>query len=151
MQVDLIVVLLRIYPWGKVLPGVSRHEASFYRALDGVVELFDGGDTDLFTTILGAPDRQGCTPVAATREVPVLEVLQPLTEATRTGALGLPVDGIVETHHLLTASRGADEPAIQRIIEYGLVRTPAVGIGVHVLLDLEGTTLALQLQSDRHI
>ena len=30
VQVDLIVVLLRIYPRGEVLPGVSRHEACFY-------------------------------------------------------------------------------------------------------------------------
>ena len=144
MEVDLLVVLLGVDPRLEVLPGVLGHEARSYRLLDADIELGDGGDAALFLAVLGAPDRERCAPVAATGEVPVLEVLQPLAEAARTGALRLPIDGLIEAHHLLAASRGADEPAIQRIVEDGLVRAPAVGVGVHVLLDAEDLALPLQ-------
>ena len=112
MQVDLVVVLLGVEPWGEVRPGVLRHEARLHGAFDLVVELLDRADADLLLPILCAPDRQRGTPVATTREVPVLEVLEPLTEATRTGALGLPVDLAIELHHLLPTGCGTYEPAI---------------------------------------
>ena len=51
---------------------------------------------------------------------------------SRTGAFRFPVNRLVQLYHAVFASGRADEPAIQRIIQYRFVRTPAVRIIVHM-------------------
>ena len=59
-------------------------------------------------------------------------ILEPVAETASTGALRLPVDGLVEFHHALLAGGILDKPAIQWVVEDRLVGTPAVRIVVHV-------------------
>ena len=77
-----------------------------------------------------------------------MEVLKPLAKATRTGALGLPIDGIVESDHLLATGCSANEPAIERIVENRLIGTPAVGVVMGMLLDAECFVLHLKHDTD---
>ena len=95
-------------------------------------------DADFFRSIGIAPDGQGYAPVAGTREVPVLEVFKPLTKTTFAGGGGFPVDRTVEFGHALFGSTGADEPGIHRVIQYGLIGTPAVRVVVHVFFHFKG-------------
>ena len=145
MQIDLIVVRLCVIARleALLLVKITLHQASLYGLLDLGIQLLYRADTLLLLAILCSPDRQRRTPVTATAQVPVLQVLQPFAEATRTGALRLPVDRSVQLHHALTASRRADKPAIQRIVKHRLVGTPAVRIVMHMLLDLEHPVLLL--------
>ena len=57
----------------------------------------------------------------------------------------MPVDGLVKLHHALLAGRVFDKPAVERIVEDGLVCAPAMGIVVYMLFALEGLALLLQL------
>ncbi len=65
--------------------------------------------------------------------------------------LGLPLDGLVEFYHAVAASSGPNEPAVERIIEDGLIGTPAVGIIVHVLLNLECGAVLLHAHTHVHV
>ena len=58
---------------------------------------------------------------------------------------------LVEFHHALLLGSVTDEPAVERIVEDGLVGTPAVGIVVDMLLDLVGGALHLHLHTDDDI
>ena len=152
MQVDLVVVRLRHIARNEsiVLQWVRSHEACLHSLLDLIVEFLDRADADLLT-ILIAPDRQRCAPETGTREVPVVQVLQPVAETACTSALGLPVDGLVQFDHTILLGSRADEPRVEWIIKHGLICTPAVRIVVHVLLDLECRTLLLHLHTDDDI
>ena len=66
-------------------PGVSLHHTGFDRLVDLRHQFLNRTDADLFLSVLCAPDRQRRAPVTRTREVPVVEVLQPFAEAACTG------------------------------------------------------------------
>ena len=139
MQVYLVVILFGIYTRleALLLVRVGLHQAGSHGFLYFVVELFYRLDTFFLAIVLRAPDGQRSTPIARTAEVPVIQVFQPLAKTSRTGAFRLPVDGLVQLYHTFLASGAADEPAIQRIVQYGFVRTPAVRIVVYMLFYLE--------------
>ena len=61
------------------------------------------------------------------------------------------MDRLVEFHHALLLGSVTDEPAVERIVEDGLVGTPAVGIVVDMLFYLEGSALHLHLHADNNI
>ena len=86
MEVNLIIVLLTVVANNKtlVLQWVALHDASGNRLLDFCIELLQAADA-LLATVLIAPDRQRSTPETRTREVPVVQVLQPVAESTCTG------------------------------------------------------------------
>ena len=86
VQVYLVIVFLRIFARHEafVLVGIALHEAGSHGLLYFVVKFFYGFDALLFRAVLGAPDGQRCTPVARTAQVPVVQVLEPLAEASRT-------------------------------------------------------------------
>ena len=146
MQVDAVVILGRVGVGHEaaVLIGIALHEARLHGAFDLGVEFADGADALLFRVVIRAPNGQRCAPVAATTQVPVLQVLEPFAEATRSGALRLPVDRVVELDHAIAAGGGADKPAVQGIVKDGLIGAPAVRIVVHVFLDLESQPLLLE-------
>ena len=150
VQVNLVVVLLRIDSRLEafLLVRIGGHQTCSNRFFYFIVEFFHGFDTFLLAVVLRAPDGQRGAPVARTAQVPVVQVLQPLAEASRAGAFRFPVDGLVQLHHALLAGSAADEPAIQRVIEHGLVRAPAVRIVVYVLLYLEGLVAHLHHHAD---
>ena len=85
VQVDLVVVLLRHIARHEtiVLQRVTLHESSLNSLLDLIVEFLYRANADLLT-ILVAPDGQRGAPETGTREVPVVQVLQPVAEAAST-------------------------------------------------------------------
>ena len=145
MEVYLVIVLkahvFRIK--ALVLEGIGRHDTGGNGLLYFNVKLFYGADALFFLSVLSAPDGQRSAPVAAAGKVPVLDVLQPLAEAARTCAGGLPGDGFVECHHLILHGRSLDEPAVKRIVQHGKVCAPAMRIAVDVLLHLECAAIGL--------
>ena len=153
MQINLIIVRLRVIARleALLLVRIALHQACLHRLLDLGIQLLDRANALLLLAILCPPDWQRSTPIAATAQVPVLQILQPFAETTRTGALRLPVDRGVQLHHALTASGRADKPAIQRIVKHRLVGTPTVRIVVHMLLDLEHPVLLLQHHAELYV
>ena len=146
VQVYLLIVLLRIFTQFELqlLIRVRLHQAGLYGFLYFIVQFFNRTDADFLRPVFRPPDRQRSSPVAATAQVPVLQVFQPFAETSRAGALRLPVDRIVQLDHPFATSRRADKPAIQRIVKNRLVRPPAVRIVVHMFFDAEHTVLHLQ-------
>ena len=150
VQVYLVIILLRIYAGleAAFLVGIALHHTGGHSLLHFIVQLFHRLNALLLASVLGAPDRQWRTPVARAAQVPVVQVFQPFAEAACAGRFGLPVDGLVELHHTFLAGRRADKPAVQRIVQHRLVRTPAMRIVVYMLLHLEGLVGCLHLHAD---
>ena len=143
-----VVVLLAIVTHDMVGPRVGFHETCLDGFVDFCKEFGDGTDTNLFGSVFGAPDRQRCTPITGTGEVPIVEIIEPLTETTRTGGFGLPVDGLVEGDHLVPRHSRFDEPRVKRIVDDGFVGTPAMRIGVDMLLGLKQPTIGFHLETE---
>ena len=131
--------------------GIRGHETGLDGLLNLGAQLLHAAYALLFLAVLGAPDGQRGTPVAAAREVPVDDVLQPVAEAAAASGFGLPVDGLVEFYHAVLEGRGADEPAVEGVIEDGLVGTPAVRVAMRVLLALEEFALLLEHDDQLHV
>ena len=153
MQIDLVVILFCIFTWleAHFMIRIGFHESSLNSLVDLLIEFLNRSDTFLFLTIFRAPDRQRSTPITAAAQVPVLQVLQPFTEAARTSTLRFPVDRVVQLDHAIAASGRTDKPAIQRIIEDWLISSPAMRIIVCMFLDLEYPILRLQHHADLDI
>ena len=137
MQVDFVVVRLRHIANHKALvfQWVTSHYACLNRLFDFVVKFLDRPDAFFSFALFVAPNRQRGTPETATRKVPVVQVFEPIAEATRSRRFGMPADGLVEFNHPLLLRRRADKPRVERIIEHGLIGAPAMGIIVQVFLD----------------
>ena len=151
MQVEVFVVG---FAHVAVLVGFERvlaHEAGLDRFFDFGLEFGHRADADFFLPVFRYPDGQRGPPVARTGEVPVHQVFEPVPETSASGSFGLPTDGLVEADHLFLAGRGPDEPGIQRIVDDGLVGTPAMRVGVFVLAGLERQVLFLELDDDVHV
>lgn len=106
--------------------------------VDSGFEFGYGADANFLAAVGGAPDGEGDTPVARAGEVPILEVGEPVAEAAFACGGGLPVDSFIEFGHAFFDAGGGDEPRVEGVIEDGFVGTPAVGVIVFVLLDVEG-------------
>ena len=63
----------------------------------------------------------------------------------------MPANRRIQFAHTLFHRRALDEPRVQGIIEYGLVSTPAMGIVVNMLLNLEHLILCLQIHANRNV
>ena len=146
VQVDIAgrVVLLRHVADLEILVGVLLHEARGDRLFDLIHQLPDRTDALQFRIILRSPYRQRCAPEARARKVPVHQPFEPFAETACPGRFGFPSDRLVQLDHPLAQRRGADEPRIERVVEHRLVRTPAVGVGVGMLFDLECLVLGFQ-------
>ena len=145
MEVYLVVILQGHIGRVKALflERIGSHDAGGNRFFYLCVELLQGADALFLLAVFRAPDGQRRAPVAAAAQVPVLDVLQPLAKAARTGGSGFPGDGLVQGHHLILHGAGLDEPAVQRVVQHGKVCAPAVRITVHMLLHLERTAVGL--------
>ena len=151
MQVDLVVIVLSIYARLEILVRVALHHAGGNGFFDLVVQFLYRPDAQFLAVVLGAPDGQRRAPVARAAQVPVVEVLQPFAETSRACRFGLPVDCLVEGDHPVLAGGGLDEPAIERVVDYRLVRAPAVRVVVGVLLYLECLVGSFQLHAYRDV
>ena len=146
-----VVVLRRVVAYLEVRPGVGCHHSGCHGFVDLGKQFFDTTDAYLLLPVLGAPYRQRCAPVARAREVPVVQVLQPFTEASCAGRFGLPIDGFVQGNHLIACGCGTYEPRVERVIHDRRVGTPAMRVVVHVLLNLQHCACLLHLHTQTDI
>ena len=151
VQVDAGVVLIGHVPRHEVREGMGVHQAGFHRLSARGVQLLHRSDATLLSTVFGPPDGNRNAPVPRAAEVPIVEVLEPLSEASRAGGGGLPLDGVVELPHPVLGRGGPDEPAVQWVIQHRAVRPPAVWVAVLVLLDQESTAPGLQVNGNLHV
>ena len=153
VQVDILnrVVLLRHIADLEVLVGILGHIACRDTLLNLRHKLLNRTYALKLRAVLGSPNRQRRTPETRTREVPVVQILQPLTKAACTRRFGLPKDGVVKLHHALLQCCCADKPRIKRIVKHRLVCSPAVGVVVDMLLNLEGLVDSLQREADIYV
>ena len=106
-------------------------------------------DDDLLTAILGTPDWERSTPIARAGEVPILNIFEPLAETACSGCSRFALDSLLEFEEAIASHRSSDEPAIEGIIEHGLIGAPAVGVIVDMLLSSE--RLAILLEGDAEV
>ena len=123
------VMALRERHRARVVPAVdhvrdaSHHAAALetrhgHRVDIRLVEIVVGGQPDVggaadavcCLALLADPDRQRRSPVAAPREVPVDEALQPVAHASVANVRGLPLDAAVVLDEAFLDRCGADEP-----------------------------------------
>ena len=150
MQVNLIIILLSIYARLETcfLIWVRDHHTSGNSFFNLLIKLLYALDAYFLTVIFRAPDRQRCTPITRTAQVPVVQILQPFAKSSCTSAFRFPVNALVQLHHALLASGRTDKPAIQRIIQYRLICTPAMRIVVHMFLYFKRQVVSLHLHAD---
>ena len=95
------------------------------------------------------PDRQRRAPVALAREGPIDVRLQEIAKPPVADVLRQPVDAAVVGQHLLLEGRGADEPALARILDQRVFfGPPTERIVVNVLLLVEQLAFGLHLADD---
>ncbi len=150
VQVDLVIILLRMGSGveSELPEGIFTHYACGNGFLEFLIEFGCRADAFLFFSVFGPPDGERRPPETASGEIPVLQVLQPFAETSRTGGLGIPLYGPVQFDESVLNGRGADKPAVQRIVENRLVGSPAVRIRMDVLLYFERLVLRLEHHAD---
>ena len=99
----------------------------------------------LHAAVSAAPHRQRRAPVALARERPVDVALQPVAEAAVLDVLGVPVDGLVGGQQAVLDLAGGDVPGRLGVVEQRRVATPAVGIGVLVVLGAQQPAAGAQV------
>ena len=145
MEVYLVIVLethvLRIE--SLVPKWVGLHESGCDALVDLGEELGHRTYADLLLAIFGTPDRKRSAPVTATAEVPVLDVLEPLSETSGTGRFRFPGNLLIESHHLILDGSSLDKPSVERIVEHRLVGPPAMRVAMYMFLNLECAAVGL--------
>ena len=94
-----------------------------------------GTDRKLFAAVRALPDIEGRTPVAVSRDRPVLDVLDPVAETSLADGLRHPVDLFVVPHEVVAHRGHFDEPGLARIVDERGSAAPAVRV---VVLHLRG-------------
>ena len=94
-----------------------------------------GTDRKLFAAVRALPDIEGRTPVAVSRDRPVLDVLDPVAETSLADGLRHPVDLFVVPHEIVAHRGHLDEPGLARIVDERRSAAPAVRV---VVLHLRG-------------
>ena len=111
-------------------------------------ELLERAD-DVHGVAAGAlPDRQRRAPVAAARQRPVDDVLEPVAEPALADVLRVPVDLTVLLDQPVAGGGGADEPARCRVVQERLVAAPAEGVVVALSFAVEQPALLAQRADD---
>ena len=85
VKVYAVVVLLThvAHDEAFILQWIVSHETCTHALLYFIVEFFHRADADFLASVTITPDGQWCAPIAATAEVPVVEVLEPFAKASR--------------------------------------------------------------------
>ena len=87
VQIYLLIIILAVIAGNEsfFLIWILRHHTGLYSEFDLIVECLHRVDARFLLAILCTPDRKRGAPVTRTGKVPVLQILQPFTEASRTG------------------------------------------------------------------
>ena len=147
-----MVVLLTIIARHEAffLKWVGRHNAGSHTLLDLIVKFSDATDADHLIVVV-APDGKRRAPEATATQVPVVQVFEPFPEASRACRCRFPLYRFVQFGHPLFSRSAPNKPAVQRIIQDGLIRAPAVRIAVDVLGNIKCLTLLLHFHTDRYV
>ena len=127
------------------------HKSRRNRLVNFCEQFFYRANAYLFATVVGAPNWQRRAPIARAREVPVVQIFEPLAKTPRASRFGFPVDGFVQRNHLVFHGGGFDKPTIERIVNHWFVGAPAVRIVVQMFLDTERQPLLFQHQAERNV
>ena len=89
--------------------------------------------TDAFhLAALASPNWERCTPIAFSRNRPILDVAQPFTESPFANPIRSPFDAIVEFEQAFFDRRHAHKPGVHGIVEERMTCSPAMWIVVQV-------------------
>ena len=96
-------------------------------------KLLSRTDSDLLTALLALPDVERSPPITISRYRPILDVLQPVAEASGTDGLRDPVDGFIVSDKIVLDLGHLDIPGLSRIVDKRCITTPAERI---IMLEL---------------
>ena len=111
-------------------------------------KLFSAADRVHVTAGRALPDVERSSPVTVTRDAPVLNIFQPVAEASLTDALGDPVDGVVVADQIVLHRCHLDEPGFSCIVEKRGVTSPAVRIIVLKLRRIKEKAACIEFLQD---
>ena len=114
-------------------------------------ELGAASDGLLMSATLTLPDVERCAPVAVPRDAPVLNIFEPVAEASFSDGLGNPVDRIVVADQIVLDRRHLDKPGLARIINERRVASPAVRILMLKLRRVKEKPFPLQISQNQRI
>ena len=97
------------------------------------------------------PDIQRSPPVTVTTDSPVLNIFQPITEASFSDTLRNPVDRIVVANQIVFDRSHLDEPGLTGIIDQRGVTSPAMRVAVLELRSVVQQTTVLQVLENRQV
>ena len=149
----------------------TLHRAAAFRALDR--DLIDIGPVQLYRARfpvaahlfqlfpaangmhLSAPSAfpyvQRRSPIAVPGNAPILDILQPVPEASFSNRFGNPVDRIVIADQVLLHRRHLNEPGLAGIIDQRRIAAPAVGITVFKFGCVKQKPLLFQIRKNHRI
>ena len=108
-------------------------------------------DLDLLGIAVGRPDRERRAPVTHPADRPVDVAVQPLPEAARADALGLPVDGLVERDQLVLFGRRLHKPAVDGVLHERRAAAPVVRVVVDVRRLAEKQPTRFEIADERPV
>ena len=147
-----MVVLLTIIAGHEAffLKRVRGHNAGSHTLLDLIIKFRNTTDAD-YLIIVVAPDRKRRAPEATATQIPVVQVFEPFPKASRSCRSRFPLNRFVQFGHPLLSGSAPNKPAVQRIIQDGLIRAPAVWITMCVLGNIKCLARLLHIHTNRHI
>ena len=113
-------------------------------------QFFDTADAVLMATFT-LPYRKRSSPVTVSGKSPVLNILQPVAEASFSDALRNPVDGVVVADQILFYCSHADEPGLTCVVDQRSIASPAVRVAVLEQRCIKQKILVLECLQNRHI
>ena len=148
VQVHGVVVGGGKIPRSEACQWIGRHVPGRNRNVQRFLQLLQRAHANGFFSVFRAPEGQRNTPVPRTAQIPIVQRFQPISKPTGSRAGRFPLDGVVQGLHAFFDRGGANEPAVQRVVQDRLVRSPAVRVTVHVLLNFERLVFCFQLDGD---
>ena len=97
------------------------------------------------------PYRKRSSPVTVSGKSPVLNVFQPVAEASFSDALRNPVDGVVVADQILFYCSHADEPGLTCVVDQRSIASPAVWVAVLKQRRIKQKILVLECLQNGHI
>ena len=115
------------------------------RAVVGHFFQFRNTADGMHMSALALPDIERGSPVTVAADAPVLDILDPVAEASLADTLRDPVDGVVVGDQVIPYRRHFNEPGFTRIVDERRVASPAVGVAVLELRRVEEQSSCVQV------
>ena len=148
VQIKAEIILHRHIVGHETFERIFGHQAGGHRLLNFGFQLSHRTNADSLLAIVGTPDRQWDSPISGAAQVPILQILEPVTKATGTGAFGAPTDFSIKGNQTVFGRRSADKPTVERIIQHRFVGSPTMRIGVLVFLNFKSFSFEFELKGN---